>query len=300
MPGIKIKGLSHHYGAAAVLNNIDLHVPQSSIYGLIGPNGAGKTTCLKLILGLLRKQHGEILFGEHHLEAHRVDILRKIGSLIEEPSIYAHLTARDNLRVWQKIYGCPVQNIDKALELVSLADTGNKKSGKFSLGMKQRLGLAIALLNDPEVLILDEPTNGLDPTGIMEIRELLFRLNKEQGTTILISSHLLGEVQKLVTHLGILHQGTLLFEGTLEQLTDARLNTSGLNIRTNDDAGAFKVLSNYFTCRFEMNQVSVDVRSSSDIALVVRYLVNGGIDVFEVNSSDSDLEAIFMDVIRQE
>lgn len=204
-----------------MLSDVDLRVPTGSIYGFLGPNGAGKTTSLRLILGLLKKQQGEISIFGKSFAAHRLEILSRVGSLIESPSIYAQLTAVENLRVLQKVYRCPEYRIDHVLQLTGLADTGKKKAGKFSLGMKQRMGIAIALLNDPALLILDEPTNGLDPEGIIEMRALLRQL-QQQGVTILLSSHLLGEMQKLITHAGIIHKGRLLFQGTLAELREGR------------------------------------------------------------------------------
>jgi lantibiotic transport system ATP-binding protein len=221
---LETTNLSHRWDAKTpVLQAINLRVPKDSIYGFIGPNGAGKTTTLKLILGLLTKQQGEIhVFGKTW-EGHRMEILQRIGSLIESPSLYAQLTASENLRVLQRIYRCPKTRIDHVLALTGLTDTGKKKAGKFSFGMKQRLAIAIALLNDPALLILDEPTNGLDPEGIIEMRELLKELNK-RGVTILISSHLLGEMQKLITHTGIIHKGQLLYQGTLTELQQTHNN----------------------------------------------------------------------------
>ena len=203
---------------AVVLDKIDLRVPEGSIYGFLGPNGAGKTTTLRLVLGLLRSQQGRILFFGKPFAGKRVDILKKVGSLIESPSVYGQLTAVENLSVWQKLYQCPKERIATVLQWVGLADTGRKKAGHFSLGMKQRLGIAIALLNDPALLVLDEPTNGLDPGGMKEVRELLQRLNRDQGVTILLSSHLLYEMEKLVTHTGIINKGRLLFQGPLDEL----------------------------------------------------------------------------------
>lgn len=204
-----------------MLNEVDLRVPAGSIYGFLGPNGAGKTTTLRLVLGLLNLQQGEIRIFGKPFAAHRIEILSRVGSLIESPSVYAQLTATENLRVLQKVYRCPEERIGRVLQLVGLTDTGNKKAAKFSLGMKQRLGIAIALLNDPALLILDEPTNGLDPEGIIEMRAL-FRQLQQQGVTILVSSHLLGEMEKLITHAGIIHKGRLLFQGTLEALREGR------------------------------------------------------------------------------
>ena len=217
---LETTNLNHKWNARTpVLKDINLRVPKDSIYGFLGPNGAGKTTTLKLILGLLKKQQGEISIFGQNWEGHRLEILHRIGSLIESPSLYAQLTASENLLVLQRIYRCPKSRIDDVLTLTGLTDTGSKKSGKFSFGMKQRLAIAIALLNDPTLLILDEPTNGLDPEGIIEMRELLKALNK-RGVTILISSHLLGEMEKLITHAGIIHKGQLLYQGTLKELHD--------------------------------------------------------------------------------
>ena len=215
---LETSGLDHRFaGEAPVVNQVDLRVPTGSIYGFLGPNGAGKTTTLKLVLGLLTKQRGEIRIFGKPFSAHRPAILSKVGSLIDSPSFYAQLTAEENLRVLQRVYRCPEGRIGQVLQLTGLAGTGKKKAGRFSLGMKQRLGIAIALLNSPELLILDEPTNGLDPEGIIEMR-VLFRQLQDQGVTILISSHLLGEMEKLITHTGIIHKGRLLFQGTLAEL----------------------------------------------------------------------------------
>ena len=195
-------------------------VPTGSIYGFLGPNGAGKTTTLRLLLGLLRRQSGRIhVFGQA-LDEHRAAVLSRIGSSVEVPSIYDALTAAENLEVWRLAFGCDRSRIGTVLEVVGLAETGAKRAGQFSLGMKQRLAIAVALLHEPQLLILDEPTNGLDPHGIIEVRKLLRKLNQEQGITILVSSHLLSEIEKLVTHLGIINRGRIVFEGTLAELSD--------------------------------------------------------------------------------
>lgn len=216
---LETTGLTHQFSARQrVLNQVGLRVPKGSIYGFLGPNGAGKTTTLRLVLGLLKKQEGHISFFGQPFESHRISTLQKVGSLIENPSVYGHLTAEENLKVFQKIYRCPPERIGIVLRETGLADTGRKKAGRFSLGMKQRLGIAIALLNDPELLILDEPTNGLDPGGIIAMRDLLRSLNRGKGTTILISSHLLSEISKLVTHAGVINKGNLVFQGTMTEL----------------------------------------------------------------------------------
>ena len=218
---VRTTNLSHQWKPhPPALNAINLQVPVGSIYGFLGPNGAGKTTTLRLILGLLKKQQGDIDVFGLRWETNRIDILRRIGSLIESPSLYSQLSARENLKVLQRVYRCPYVRIEEVLEQVGLADTAAKKIRKFSLGMKQRLAIAIALLNNPDLLILDEPTNGLDPEGIIEMRELFRELHR-RGVTILLSSHLLGEMEKLITYTGIIHKGQLLFQGSMEQLYDA-------------------------------------------------------------------------------
>ena len=218
-PVIRTSSLSYHYSKdVQTLYDINLRVERGSIYGFLGPNGSGKTTTLSLLLGLLNNQKGDIeIFGQH-LHKNREAILCKIGSLIETPSLYGHLTAKENLEVYRNTYGASKARVNEVLEIVGLADSGNKVAKKFSLGMKQRLAIALALLPNPELLILDEPTNGLDPAGIIELRALVKKLNKEHGMTILISSHLLSEVEKMVSHIGIIYKGKMLFQGSLPEL----------------------------------------------------------------------------------
>jgi lantibiotic transport system ATP-binding protein len=220
---VQTNDLSYHFSTKEMaLNNINLQVPNGSIYGFLGPNGAGKTTTLRLLLGLLRSQSGKIsLFGKP-FETNRVDILRKIGSLIESPSLYGHLTAMENLSVLQKIYQCQKSRIQEVLNLVGLPKVDKKKVSQFSLGMKQRLSIATAIFHQPLLLILDEPTNGLDPNGILDMRELLRAINQEKGITILVSSHLLSEIEKLATHVGIINKGSLMFQGTLNELINKK------------------------------------------------------------------------------
>jgi ABC-type multidrug transport system ATPase subunit len=216
---LETEDLSYQFSRGVnVLEGINLQISEGSIYGFLGPNGAGKTTTLRLVLGLLRRQQGQIRLFGRPMETDRLGILRKVGSLIETPSIYGQLTATENLEVWRRLYGCGRERIGLVLRWVRLEGAGRKRAGKFSLGMKQRLGIAIALLNDPLLLILDEPSNGLDPGGMVEVRELLLTLNREQGVTILLSSHLLWEMQKLVSHAGIINQGRLLYQGPLAEL----------------------------------------------------------------------------------
>jgi len=281
-----------------VLKGISLCVEESSIYGFLGPNGAGKTTTLRLVLGLLAKQEGSIsLFGKD-FEKHRVESLRRIGSLIESPSIYSHLTAEENLRVLQKVYRCPRTRMGEVLELVGLANTGKKRAGQFSLGMKQRLSIAIALLNSPSLLILDEPTNGLDPNGMIEIRELLRRLNQEHGITILISSHLLAEIDRLVSHIGIINKGQMMFQGTLDELKAKQQQSVSVVFETSDSSRTRDVLvSMQLDPACENGRCTLPALPKEKIADINRQLVMKGIDVYEVSVVKNDLERIFMEMV---
>jgi gallidermin-class lantibiotic protection ABC transporter, ATP-binding subunit len=209
---IQTKDLCKNFKKQVVVNNISLNVQENSVYGLLGPNGAGKSTTLKMLTGLLRPTSGEILFANHNWS--RKD-LGQIGALIEMPPLYENLTARENLKVRTVLLGLPTKRIDEVLQIVDLTKTGNKRAGKFSMGMKQRLGIAIALLNNPRLLILDEPTNGLDPIGIEELR-LLIRSFPKQGITVILSSHILSEVQQTADHIGIINNGILGYEAEVK------------------------------------------------------------------------------------
>lgn len=297
---LSTKNLTHKFSNGEVaLKQVNLEVPEGSIYGFLGPNGAGKTTTLRLVLGLLNKQEGNIeIFGKA-FHPNRIGILQKIGSLIETPSLYGHLTALENLAIWRTIYQCPKERMMEVLKMVDLANTGKKKASQFSLGMKQRLSIAVALLNSPHFLILDEPTNGLDPNGIIEIRELLRRLNKEHGITILVSSHLLSEIEKLVTHVGIINKGSLLFQGTLEELINKQKESSLLTIETNDPDRALKLLEKSdINGRVEQDKIIMPLLSRQLIAQINRNLVQEGIEVYAIGSIKNDLESVFINLIK--
>ena len=297
---IATKELSYQFSATdRVLNQIQLEVPYGSIYGFLGPNGAGKTTTLRLILGLLKKQTGSIQIFEQDFDQNRIDILRRIGSLIESPSIYGHLTAKENLTLLQKIYQCAPKRIEEVLELVGLAKTGHKKAGQFSLGMKQRLSIAIALLQSPSLLILDEPTNGLDPNGILEIRELLQSLNQKEGITILISSHLLSEIEKLVTHVGIIHHGNMMFQGTLAELIAKQQATSYTMLEISRVDIAEQVLRNLeVPYTLEANKITFPLLPKAEVARINMELVRNQVDVYQIATVKNDLESIFMQLIN--
>lgn len=204
--------LTKFFGKQKVVNNVSLKVEKNSVYGLLGPNGAGKSTTLKMITGMLHKSLGEIIFEGHKWSR---DDLSYIGALIETPPLYENLSARENLKVRTLLLGLPDSRIDEVLEIVDLRNTGKKKSGQFSLGMKQRLGIAIALLNNPKLLILDEPTNGLDPIGIQELRDLI-RSFPQKGITVILSSHILAEVEQIADHIGIINDGELKYQNLID------------------------------------------------------------------------------------
>jgi ABC-2 type transport system ATP-binding protein len=299
MFSIEASNLVYRFGnGQAVLNNVTLQVPEGSIYGFLGPNGAGKTTTLKLILGLIRKQQGTVKILGEDFSQNRIGILRKVGSLIESPSVYTHLSATDNLKVFQNVYKVSRSRISEVLNITGLGDTRNKKAGQFSLGMKQRLAIAIALLNNPSLLILDEPTNGLDPNGIIEVREMLQQLNRDQGTTILVSSHLLSEIDKMATHIGLIHQGAMLFEGTMNELRAKKTRKSSVIYRTNNTEKVAGIFSGK-GIPFEKNKESVKIpfQQKEITAQLTRDLVLENIDVYEVAIEADDLETIFMQTI---
>ena len=208
---VQTHNLTKTYEGIHRVDQVHLQVEEGEIYGFLGPNGAGKTTTLKMLLGLVKPSKGDIeIFGKS-LKRHRSTILQRTGSLIESPSYYGHLTGLENMKVMQRLRNVPDQNVEEALRIVRLENQKNKKAEQYSLGMKQRLGIAMSLLAFPKLLILDEPTNGLDPAGIGEIRELIKSLPKRYGMTVLISSHLLSEIDQIATSVGIISEGKLLF-----------------------------------------------------------------------------------------
>ena len=298
---VETADLTHKFSdSETALNAVSLQVPEGSIYGFLGPNGAGKTTTLKLILGLLKKQKGAIRIFGKEFETNRVETLRRTGTMIESPSIYGHLTATENLKILQKVYRCSTSRIGEVLRLVNLADTGSKRAAQFSLGMKQRLAIAIALLHSPDLLILDEPTNGLDPNGILEIRELLKNLNENHGITILVSSHLLPEIEKLATHIGIINRGVLRFQGTLFELLAKRRQNSSIVFETNNAAKTRQIIGEFGLASQEQSgKVAIPTLENEQIADLNEKLVRNGIKVYRIGKIENDLEEIFFDVISE-
>lgn len=216
---VKTNSLTKKYGDNLSVNNLNMIVSEGKIYGFLGPNGAGKSTTLKMLLGLVHPTKGEIdIFDKRFTSKNRIEILKEVGSLIETPSYYGHLTAKENLKIFSSILDVPDSNIDEVLKIVRLDKQQSKKTSAFSLGMKQRLGLASALLSFPKLLILDEPTNGLDPAGIQEMRELIRSLPQKYGMTVIVSSHLLSEIDRLAEDIGIIANGKMMYQGPLNML----------------------------------------------------------------------------------
>ncbi|MDE6387245.1 MAG: ABC transporter ATP-binding protein [Lachnospiraceae bacterium] len=222
---ITTKQLTKKYKSFVAVNDVSLHIRKGSIYGFLGPNGAGKSTTMKMLLGLTAPTKGSFAIDGKQFPNDRLSILKEVGSFIESPSFYANLTGEENLDIIRRILGLPKSSVEDALELVGLSEFGGRLAKKYSLGMKQRLGLAGALLGRPPILILDEPTNGLDPSGIHEIRNLIKSLPERYDCTVLISSHMLSEIELMADDIGILNHGHLLFEGSLDELRQNALQS---------------------------------------------------------------------------
>jgi ABC-2 type transport system ATP-binding protein len=298
-PIIRTTNLSYHYSKGSqILSDINLNVEKGTIYGFLGPNGSGKTTTLSLLLGLLKKQQGSIeIFGQD-FNSNRIEILRKTGSLIEVPSLYGHLTATQNLEIYRPIYGATKERVKEVLKIVGLEDTNKKTAKRFSLGMKQRLAIALALLPNPELLILDEPSNGLDPAGIVELRLLIKKLNRENGMTILISSHLLGEIEKMVTHVGIIYKGKMLFQGALADLNKFQQKGSKILIKTSNNVNALSYLQD-FGAEISEDVISIPFHDLGQVSAINKRLAANDVDVHLLQPTERDLEQLFIDLTTE-
>ncbi|ASC51676.1 MULTISPECIES: ABC transporter ATP-binding protein [Staphylococcus] len=292
---IKTTNLSKIYGEQKSVDQLSITVNQGEIYGFLGRNGAGKTTTIRMLLGLIRPTYGQIeIFGEN-LFKNQKRILRRIGSIVEVPGFYENLTAKENLLINAKIIGVHKKNaIDEALEIVGLQNENKKLVGKYSLGMKQRLGIARALLHSPELLILDEPTNGLDPIGIKEMRRLIKSLAAERNITILISSHILSEIEQLADHMGIIHEGKLLEEIGIDHLR--KRNRKYLEFQVSNDNKATMLLEEHFNIfDYEVYDEGM-VRVYSHLGeqgTINRMFVQNDINVLKIKMSEDRLEDYF-------
>lgn len=293
---IETHDLCKQYGNALRVAHLDLDVPEGSVYGFLGPNGAGKSTTLKMILGLVRPTAGSIrVLGKSMDSKNRLAVLRQVGSLIESPSYYGHLTGEENLRIVQTLRGVPEKNIREVLQIVRLDGQRGKKMAHYSLGMKQRLGLAAALLGFPRLLILDEPTNGLDPAGIQEMRELICSLPERFGMTVVVSSHLLSEIDQMADHVAIIREGELVFQDTLEALHGR--SRHHLALRTTNNAVAKAILQEKSVpCQEEEGYLILPILSDELAGQLTRLLGARNLGVIRLEERQKSLEDIFLEL----
>lgn len=296
MSAIQLENINFAYSKNEfVLRDLNLMVEQGSIYGFLGANGAGKTTTLRLVLRLLRSNSGKISILGEDISISHPKYLKSIGALIENASLYDHLSAFRNLKIWAKYYNVAQSRCHEVLEIVGLENTLKKKVADFSTGMRQRLGLGIALLNDPEILILDEPTNGLDPMGIQDLRSLLFKL-RDQGKTILLSSHILSEVERIVDHIGILKGGQLVFQGQLNQLQNLLQSNIPVHIRVSDNEKALALIEESLQPTIHDGELFIIAPEQKDLPPLIKRLVESDIAIYEVSPQKKNLENLFLEL----
>lgn len=291
---IETKGLSKRYGKKLSVKEVDLKIRPGCVYGFLGPNGAGKSTTMKMLLGLVKPTEGEIrMFGKEIFARNRISMLKNTGSLIESPSYYGHLSGRENLEIVQTLKNVPEEQIDEVLAIVRLEGQQKKKVREYSLGMKQRLGLAAALLGKPKLLLLDEPTNGLDPAGIQEMRDLISDLPGHYGMTVMVSSHLLSEIDQMATDVGIINQGKLIYQGGLQKLHDQA--RSSIHICTLNKETAVRILEDHSVAyRLEGEDLVFAEHEDARVAKLVTLLAAHGAQVIRVTEQQKSLEEIFL------
>lgn len=295
---IETTDLDYAYEKKPILKKLNLRVPYGSIYGFLGPNGAGKTTTIRLLLGLLQTAEGKISILGNDIQQNPLHIFCRTGSLIEMPSLYGHLSGYENMELCRRLTGAPESNINSVLKTVDMLDHAHTKTRKYSLGMKQRLGLALALIHNPDLLILDEPTNGLDPNGIIEIRKLITSLNREHGKTIFLSSHMLSEIAQIATHAGIIHQGELKFQGTIQELE--QLSKPQLRIETNNPQLAAVLLKQKSIEVGIVNgqYLEAPVTDLQAIADINSYLITHGLNIYGLSINKQNIENTFLNLTK--
>jgi len=294
---IQTSGLDFQYSKhKKILENLSINVPKGSIYGFLGPNGAGKSTTMRLLTGIIPDDTNSIsLFGSS-INEQLPYVFEKVGSLVESPALYLHLSGYDNLKYIAILRKIDLSKIDEVLELVDLSYAKKQKAKQYSLGMKQRLAIAMALLSEPELLFLDEPVNGLDPNGIIDIRKLLLKINKEKGVTIFVSSHLLSEIEKMCTHVGIISKGILKFEGTIDDLSKKFDNCKIQITIDNAENWLPKLEGKYKNVVLEeLNKISIELNNTSEIPAFVNSIINDGVLLYELKIIEG-LEQWFMNL----
>ena len=295
---IKTTGLTKRFKQTKVVDDVQLNINKGEIYGFLGPNGAGKTTTIRMLLGLMKPTAGQIeIFGKD-FQKHKIETLRKIGSLVEAPSYYEHLSGKENLEVLRKLLDVPKSRIDHVLSVVRLTKDADRKVKEYSLGMKQRLGIASAMLGDPDLLILDEPTNGLDPSGIQEIRELIQSMPDQYGMTVMLSSHLLSEMEQMATQVGIITKGKMIYQDSIEELKSKAMPQ--IRLRTRDAAAAkAKLLTRGYVVEREGDHLYVEEGTDQYVAGMVAALVENHIPVYRIEEKKQSLEDIFLDLTKE-
>ena len=295
---ITTENLSKEYDGVYRVQDLDIRVKEGDIYGFLGPNGAGKSTTMKMLLGLVKPTSGTIeIMGKLFNEKNRKGILQSVGSLIEAPSYYGHLTGHENMELIRRLLDLPQKNIDEAIHIVRLENQMNKKVKNYSLGMKQRLGIAMALARKPKLLILDEPANGLDPAGIEEIRELIKTLPSKYGMTVMISSHILSEIDQMATVIGIINQGSLIFQERMSVLDEQR--KPQIILKTSDDDTAYRFLAKLNPQR-TLNGLQLGALTDEQTGAVVRELCSNNLSVYRVEEHRESLEDIFLTLTGKE
>ncbi|MBK7212770.1 MAG: ABC transporter ATP-binding protein [Bacteroidales bacterium] len=295
---ISTQGLKFAYGNRPVLEGFDLNVPSGSIFGFLGPNGAGKSTTIKAILGLLQVKPGMVNVFGMEFHSNSMAILQKTGAMVESPSQYEHLSARRNLEITRLLRQLPTSRIAEVLNIVGLENEADRPVKQFSTGMKQRLSLAIALLGKPELLILDEPINGLDPSGIIEIRNLINRLNTEEGCTVFLSSHILDEIEKICSHVAVINKGKLLYQGDTSGLVSRYKGQDSLIIQCNQAVKALEILGSG-SLLASKDGISIPWPGREETAGLLKKLFEQGIDIYTVQKEQNDLESSFLEILQE-
>lgn len=292
---IETNKLTKKFKGRVAVESVELKIKQGEIYGFLGPNGAGKTTTIRMLLGLAKPTYGSIKIFGKDMKKEKLSVLKRVGSLVEYPSYYGHLTAYENLEAIRILLDAPKSRIEEVLNIVRLSKEAKRPVKGFSLGMKQRLGIAAALLGNPELLILDEPTNGLDPSGILEMRELIKSMPKEHGITILVSSHLLSEIDQMATEVGIISKGKMIFQDSIEAMREK--STSKIAIKVNETEQAWRMLlSKGIQAEMENKQLYLAQASDEAVANVVTELITNRFSVYRVQEEKKSLEDIFLEL----
>ena len=296
---LSIKNITKIYGKKIAADHVSFDIHRGEIFGFLGPNGAGKTTVIKSIMGFIFPDEGEVFINGYNTKTHYEKAMASVGGIVENPEMYTNLSARQNIEMYARLHGnIPKSRIDEVISDVGLSARSKEAIKKYSLGMKQRIGLAQAMVHKPNLLILDEPTNGLDPTGIHQLRDILKKYAHEDGAAVMVSSHILSEMQLLCDRVGIINNGKLISVCTMEELSHQMNPTTQYSIKVSDTSKATELLKgNASVAKAETNDSIITAEISEDnIASVVRLLVTGGVDISEVRKIESSLEDIFLQV----